>query len=257
MFQTHCYDSWLRPELHQLQLDVPSQLGGLPAPLFIFLAGVSFALVTEKLRVKGMGRWTLRKKTTFAAVRRSLPWESCSAYRNTRRTNGRRGQTCFASMCSIFWVLSMIILMGVLCGSLRRQRFLWRGNVGSFSGPCCVAMAIALVTPPLWRTGGQSFCLGRLKLTSTVRIRITSRSTGCSPSSRWCAFAFTGLAVGFLAFSHFARKREALFFGLLGLGEITAILLSMLFDALPVRLDAVTITGIRAPISFWRAVECC
>ena len=32
-----------------------SQLGGtLPAPLFLFLAGISFALVTDKLRQKGL-----------------------------------------------------------------------------------------------------------------------------------------------------------------------------------------------------------
>src|SRR6202171_1015876 len=41
-----------------------SRLGGtLPAPLFIFLAGVSFALVTEKMREKGIGRGAIAKQT--------------------------------------------------------------------------------------------------------------------------------------------------------------------------------------------------
>src|ERR1700739_4727389 len=55
MFQTHCYDSWLSPAARKSSsLIVWSQLGGtLPAPLFIFLAGVSCALVTERLREKG------------------------------------------------------------------------------------------------------------------------------------------------------------------------------------------------------------
>ena len=54
MFQTHCYNSWLSPQDRKSALYAYSQLGGtLPAPLFIFLAGVSFALVTEKLRQKG------------------------------------------------------------------------------------------------------------------------------------------------------------------------------------------------------------
>src|SRR6266566_4462788 len=46
MFQTHCYDSWLSPAARKSSsLIIWSQLGGtLPAPLFIFLAGVSFAL---------------------------------------------------------------------------------------------------------------------------------------------------------------------------------------------------------------------
>ena len=56
MFQTHCYDSWLSAAARKSSsLIVWSQLGGtLPAPLFIFLSGVSFALVTERLREKGV-----------------------------------------------------------------------------------------------------------------------------------------------------------------------------------------------------------
>jgi len=51
MFQTHCYDSWLGSSARDGRLLQFSQLGGtLPAPLFLFLAGISFALVTDKLR---------------------------------------------------------------------------------------------------------------------------------------------------------------------------------------------------------------
>ena len=54
MFQTHCYDSWLGGAARDGRFFQMSQLGGtLPAPLFLFLAGVSFALVTDKLRQKG------------------------------------------------------------------------------------------------------------------------------------------------------------------------------------------------------------
>src|SRR5207245_6214817 len=65
MFQTHCYDSWLSPEARKSSsLIIWSQLGGtLPAPLFVFLAGVSFALVTERLREKGVGRNAIAKQT--------------------------------------------------------------------------------------------------------------------------------------------------------------------------------------------------
>ena len=64
MFQTHCYDSWLSPEARKSSsLIVWSQLGGtLPAPLFVFLAGVSFALVTERLREKGIERNAIAKR---------------------------------------------------------------------------------------------------------------------------------------------------------------------------------------------------
>lgn len=50
MFQTHCYDSWLGGEARNGDfLHWSQRLGTLPAPLFLFLAGISFALVTTKL----------------------------------------------------------------------------------------------------------------------------------------------------------------------------------------------------------------
>ena len=55
MFQTHCYDSWLGGPARQSRFFMYSQLGGtFPAPLFLFVAGISFALVTERLRQKNL-----------------------------------------------------------------------------------------------------------------------------------------------------------------------------------------------------------
>ena len=55
MFEVHSYDSWLDPAARETKFFKWSQLSGtLPAPLFLFLAGVSFALVTDKLRRKGV-----------------------------------------------------------------------------------------------------------------------------------------------------------------------------------------------------------
>ncbi|HYA98275.1 MAG TPA: heparan-alpha-glucosaminide N-acetyltransferase domain-containing protein, partial [Methylomirabilota bacterium] len=64
MFQTHCYDSWVRPEDRNSSFMMWSKLGGtLPAPLFIFLSGVSFALVTGRLRAKGVSRSEIARTT--------------------------------------------------------------------------------------------------------------------------------------------------------------------------------------------------
>src|SRR5208283_5147292 len=53
MFQTHCYDAWLGGNARKGAFFMWSQVGGtLPAPLF--LSGVSLALVTNKLRQKGL-----------------------------------------------------------------------------------------------------------------------------------------------------------------------------------------------------------
>src|SRR5713101_3855071 len=64
MFQTHCYDAWLGGAARQSTFFMWSQLGGtFPAPLFLFLAGVSFAIVTDKLLQKGLSPGQIAKTT--------------------------------------------------------------------------------------------------------------------------------------------------------------------------------------------------
>src|SRR5258708_28111306 len=64
MFQTHCYDAWLGGTARQSTFFMWSQLGGtFPAPLFLFLAGISFALVTGKLLQKGLTASKIARKT--------------------------------------------------------------------------------------------------------------------------------------------------------------------------------------------------
>src|SRR5437879_3606666 len=64
MFQTHCYDSWLSDAARSTKFFSWSQLGGtLPAPLFLFLAGISFALATDKLRQRGVAANEIARPT--------------------------------------------------------------------------------------------------------------------------------------------------------------------------------------------------
>src|SRR5437879_1065523 len=64
MFQTHCYDSWLSDAARSTKFFSWSQLGGtLPAPLFLFLAGISFALATDKLRQRGVAANEIARST--------------------------------------------------------------------------------------------------------------------------------------------------------------------------------------------------
>src|SRR6266481_9498817 len=64
MFQTHCYDAWLGGAARQSTFFMWSQLGGtFPAPLFLFLAGISFSLVTDKLMQEGLTPGEIAKKT--------------------------------------------------------------------------------------------------------------------------------------------------------------------------------------------------
>src|SRR5437764_3526794 len=64
MFQTHCYDAWLGGASRNSSFFMWSQLGGtFPAPLFLFLAGISFAMVTGKLLQKGLSAKQIAKST--------------------------------------------------------------------------------------------------------------------------------------------------------------------------------------------------
>src|SRR6204780_4774802 len=55
MFQTHCYDAWLGGDARNSGfLHASQRLGTLPAPMFLFLAGTSFALVAGKLISKNL-----------------------------------------------------------------------------------------------------------------------------------------------------------------------------------------------------------
>src|SRR5260370_33617447 len=67
MFQTHCYDSWLSPQARKSSsLIVWSQLGGtLPAPLFVFLAGVMVWLVSVRLAEKATEPTSIAPQTLF------------------------------------------------------------------------------------------------------------------------------------------------------------------------------------------------
>jgi uncharacterized membrane protein len=238
MFQTHCYDSWLRPELHSSKLYGLSQLGGtLPAPLFIFLAGVSFALVTEKLRQKGIARAAIARQTILRGLEifgfgiLFRVQEYALGYKWVPWTDLLR--------VDILNILGLSMgLMGILCWFTAAPAISAARMSGILSA-FTVATAIALLTPPLWTTWRPKFLPWPLETYFNGVHTFNEPQHWLFPIFPWCAFAFAGLAVGFLLFTGFARRGESLVFLLLGVGGIVAILLSMLFDALPLDLYAV------------------
>jgi uncharacterized membrane protein len=238
MFQTHCYDSWLRPGLHDTQLYKLSQFGGTwPAPLFIFLSGISFALITERLREKGIARAAIARQTIrrgaeiFALGLLFRFQEYALGYKWVPWTDLLR--------VDILNILGLsIMLMGVLCWftaapAISTSRL--RGIVSSL----LVAIAIAMLTPPLWTNWRPKFLPWFLETYINGVHTFNEPQHWLFPIFPWCAFAFFGLAVGFVIFSDLAQRRESLFFAGLGISGFAAILLSLLFDALPTRLYAV------------------
>jgi uncharacterized membrane protein len=238
MFQTHCYDSWLRPDLHTTQLYKLSQFGGTwPAPLFIFLSGVSFALITERLREKGIARAAIARQTIrrgaeiFALGLLFRGQEYALGYKWVPWTDLLR--------VDILNILGIsIMLMGVLCWltaapavSISRRR----GIVSAL----LVAIAMAMLTPPLWTNWRPKFLPWFLETYINGVHTFNEPRHWLFPIFPWCAFAFFGLAVGFLIYGDFARRRESLFFAALGGVGVAGIFLSLLLDALPTRLYAV------------------
>src|SRR6267378_1006626 len=220
MFQTHCYDSWLRPDLHDSALYKWSQLGGtLPAPLFIFLAGISMALVTERLREKGIARNTIAKQTIF------------------------RGAEIFALgilfRVDVLNILGLsMILMALFCWLASAEQIA-AARARSIAGALTAATLIAMLTPPLWTAHRPRFLPWPLESYVNGVHVFPEPQHWLFPIFPWAAFAFAGLAVGFLVYTSFARRNEALFFFLLGLSGVGACCLSRLFDQSPVHLYAV------------------
>src|SRR3989442_15805704 len=134
MFQTHCYDSWLGGGARKSTFFVWSQLGGtLPAPLFLFLAGISFALVVDKLRQKDLAASQIARTT----IRRGAEIFGLGLLFRLQEYLIAWGWAPWSDLFRVD-ILNTIgismILMGVLCGLTltvcRRARDSYKGPSG-------------------------------------------------------------------------------------------------------------------------------
>jgi uncharacterized membrane protein len=242
MFQTHCYDAWLGGDARTGRFLKGSQLlGTLPAPIFLFLAGLSFALVTDKL---------IRKSLTPSEITRFML---------------RRGAEIFAfgllfrlQEFLIAWgwapwsdllrvdVLNIIglsmILMALFCGAILKlcgetRDSAFQGAVGgnvhreapvsvsyqempsgipeqveskSGFGRCSIWLVaasivvvalFALLTPPLYTTWRPTWLSWPIESYIDGCHNLGSPQPWLFPLFPWAAFAFAGLAAGFILFS--------------------------------------------------------
>ena len=254
MFQTHCYDSWLSPGARHSKFFMYSQLGGtFPAPLFLFLAGISFALVTDKL-------W----------------WKNLPAA-EVARTTIRRGAEIFAfgllfrlQEYLIAWgwaplsdllrvdVLNTIglsmMLMGVLCWCVLSLHRGAQARLALVLAAAGTALLISLVTPPLWTTWRPDWLPWPLESYINGVHNLGAPQPWLFPIFPWTAFAFAGLAAGFILQSQWARKREASIFFLAGTLGLALIAVARWFDTRPQRFYAVYDYWHTSPSFFWLRV---
>jgi len=232
MFQTHCYDSWLAPAERTGAFFKWSQLvGTLPAPLFLFLAGVSFALVTDKMRRRGMSDNEIARKTIkrgaeifgIAMLFRvqeyvlGLPW---APWTDLLRVD-------ILNMMGI-----SMMAMGLLCRVVRTPAASALAAIG-------LSLAIALATPPLWTTLRPRWLPWPLESYLNGVHTYPEPQPWLFPIFPWSAIAFVGLAVGFFLFSDWAKRREARTVALLGASGFGMYHFSQWLDARPVQLYAV------------------
>lgn len=251
MFQTHCYDSWLSSRARASKFFMWSQLGGtLPAPLFLFLAGVSFALVTDKLRQRGatandVARRTMRRGAEIFAlgllfrVQEFVLGQPWAPWSDLLRVD----------------ILNMIgfsmLLMGLVCRAVAAgetetpaggQPELVRGRAKNIVAALAAALFIALVTPPVWTTWRprrppwlpwflESYING-------VHI-FAAPQPWLFPIFPWAAFAFVGLAVGFVLLTGWARCHQASALALMAVGGAMVAALAAWLDARPLHFYAV------------------
>jgi hypothetical protein len=257
MFQTHCYDAWLGGDARKTDFLKASQLlGTLPAPLFLFLAGISFALVTDKL---------IRRNLSPAEITRSMALRGAEilAFGLLFRLQEFVIAWGWAPWSDLLRVdvlniigLSMI-LMALTCGitmALYRephasyQQALYQGmpsgipqasneksafsrsRVALVSTSIAVAALIALLTPPLYTTWRPTWLPWWLESYIDGCHNLGAPQPWLFALFPWGAFAFAGLAAGFILFSDRARNHVAQTLALFAGAGAIAILAARQFD---------------------------
>ena len=232
MFQTHCYDSWLSDAARKTAFFKWSQLGGtLPAPLFLFLAGISFALVTDRMRAKGASPNEIAKTT----IRRGAEIFGLGLlFRVQEFVLGQPWApwTDLLRVDILNTIGASMMLMGLVCRLVRTRA----ANVVLAAA---TALGIALLTPPLWTTWRPHWLPWFLEsYINGVHIYDSPRPW-LFPLFPWAGFAFAGLAVGFLLLTDWSREHQAgavALFGVVGAGLFA---LGNWLDARPFQLYAV------------------
>jgi hypothetical protein len=217
MFQTHCYDSWLSPGARQSKFFMYSQLGGtFPAPLFLFLAGISFALVTERLRQKNLApsaiaRTTIRRGAEIFALGLLFRLQEYAV------AWGWAPKSDLLRVDILNTIGLSMMLMGVLCWLVLSAQSAAFKRRALILAAAKTALAISLLTPLLWTTWAPDWLPWPLESYINGVHNLGKPQAWLFPIFPWSAFAFAGLATGFILQSPWVRSREAQIFLALGI----------------------------------------
>jgi len=225
MFQTHCYDSWLGGDARNTVFLKNSQrLGTLPAPLFLFLAGISFALVTGKLVRKSVSPG----EVTSTMVRRGAEIVGFGLLFRLQEYLIAWGWAPWTDLFRVD-ILNVIglsmILMALLCGAVlfvevRHQATDEAADAATNSGTkmpvanvvvtaLAVVVLIAVLTPLLYTTWRPRWLPWELESYIDGCHNLGAPQPWLFCIFPWTGFAFAGFAAGTILFSDWARERTA------------------------------------------------
>jgi uncharacterized membrane protein len=208
MFQTHCYDSWLSPSARQSKFFMYSQLGGtFPAPLFLFLAGISSALVMGKLHKKNLPPAQIARTTIF----RGAQILGFGLLFRLQEYLIAWGWAPFSDLLRVDILNTIglsIMLMGALCWIVLSA---WReanAEPALIVASTATALLISLLTPLMWTTWRPDWLPWPVESYINGVHNLGTPQAWLFPIFPWTGFAFAGLAAGFCLQSERARKRE-------------------------------------------------
>jgi Acyltransferase family len=256
MIQAHCYDSWLNPEARRTLLYRWSQeLSTLAAPIFLFLCGVSFALVTEGLRQKNKPRSQIFKTALLRGaeilgfgfllrVQEFVLGYPQSPWTDLLKVDVLNILGVSIIFMALFWRL--VNIGGLPDASTGRGNVSlhgeepgdrWRNRLIGLS--LLIAAAVAIATPPLWTTHRPNFLPWMLESYINGVHNFGSPTPWIFSIFPWCGFAFVGLAFGLFLFSDFAQRKEVSALGIVGAIGVLACGLSLWWDYSSVKIYAV------------------
>jgi len=247
MIQAHCYDSWLNAEARKTALYRWSQeISTLAAPIFLFLCGVSFALVSEGLRQKKAPKAEIVKTALLRGVQilgfgfllrlqEFVLGYPKSPWTDLFKVDVLNILGVSILLMAVFWWIAAA--SGAPEDNTADNAAHWQTR--AIAGALVIAAIIAVVTPPLWTTHRLRFLPWMLESYVNGIHTFDAPVPWVFSIFPWCGFAFVGLAFGLFLFSDFAQQREAAALGAVATIGAVACAASLWWDTSSVKIYAV------------------
>ncbi|HEV7220231.1 MAG TPA: heparan-alpha-glucosaminide N-acetyltransferase domain-containing protein [Terriglobales bacterium] len=233
MFQTHCYDAWLNDSSRRSDLFTWSQLGGtFPAPLFLFLAGISFALVTHKLRGKGLTSARIAG-TTIGRGAEILALGILFRLQEYAVSWGWAPWSDLLRVDILNEIGVSLVLLGIACWAFYLGE---RDQFRMVAIPAGIGLTISLLSPLLWTSWRPDWLPWPVESYINGVHNLGKPQAWLFPIFPWSGFAFVGLAVGFLLLSDWGQKLGSRIFISAALAGIALVYFGRWIEAQPYRL---------------------